>query len=171
MKLSFKSYPRDMRKSKGKIKGFGKDRTFHEYRKKKIFMNAFFNALFSYCPLTWMFHSRKLNNKINRIHEKCLHIITINNHNLVSVHYRNIQIPATELYKIVNRLSPDIMKALFPLKNNLSYYTRNRKTLHSWPIRPVTCGSKTLSYFAPKLWELVLPHIKSLHLLLLLKVL
>ena len=27
-------------------------------------MNAFFTSKLSYCPLTWMFHSTKLNNKI-----------------------------------------------------------------------------------------------------------
>ena len=38
-------------------------------------MNALFNAQLSFCPLTWMFHGRKLNNKINRMHEKCLPIV------------------------------------------------------------------------------------------------
>ena len=47
--------------------------------KCKILMNAFFNAQFSYCPLTWMFHSRKLNNKINKLHERCLRIVYNNN--------------------------------------------------------------------------------------------
>ena len=31
--------------------------------------------LVKYCPLSWMFHSRKLNNKINRIHKRCLRLI------------------------------------------------------------------------------------------------
>ena len=35
------------------------------FQKRKVFMNAFFTSQFSYCPLTWMFHSRKLNIKIN----------------------------------------------------------------------------------------------------------
>ena len=34
-----------------------------------------FNAQFSYYPLTWIFHSRNLNNKINRMHEKWLGIV------------------------------------------------------------------------------------------------
>ena len=116
--------------------------------KKKILLNAFFNAQFSYCPLTWMFHSRKLNNKINRMHEKCLRIVYNGNtssheepleiDNSASAHHRNIQIFATELYNIVNGVSSDIMKDLFPLTNNLSYKTRNRRTFHSRPIRSVT---------------------------------
>ena len=34
--------------------------------KKCILMNSFSWSQFSYCPLVWMFHSRALNNKINR---------------------------------------------------------------------------------------------------------
>ena len=41
--------------------------------RKRILMNAFFDS--HYCRLIWMFHSRKLYHKINRLHEKCLRII------------------------------------------------------------------------------------------------
>ena len=34
------------------------------FQKRKVLVNAFFTSQFSYCPLTRMFHSRKLNNKI-----------------------------------------------------------------------------------------------------------
>ena len=43
--------------------------------KKLLLMNAFFKAKFSYCPLVWMCYSRLVNNKINRLHERCLRII------------------------------------------------------------------------------------------------
>ena len=39
--------------------------------KKKIIMNSFFNAQFNYCPLICMLHSRKNNNKIKHLHERC----------------------------------------------------------------------------------------------------
>ena len=58
------------------------------------------------------------------MHEKCLCIVYNDNtssyeelleiDNSVSVHHRNLQIRATELYKIVNGLSPDTMKNVFP---------------------------------------------------------
>ena len=38
---------------------------------KKLF-NVFFQSQFSYCPLVWMCQSRTLNNKIKRLHERCL---------------------------------------------------------------------------------------------------
>ena len=59
-----------------------------------------------------------LNNKVNKLHERCLCIIhndstcsftvLLEIDNLVSVHHRNIQVLATELYKFVNGLSPKL---------------------------------------------------------------
>ena len=37
--------------------------------------NFFLNSQFSSCPLLWMFHSRILNSKINRLHERCMRLI------------------------------------------------------------------------------------------------
>ena len=81
-------------------------------------MNAFFKSQFSYCPLSWMFHSRTLNNKINRLHKECLRMICNDNtssftdlleiDNSVSVHHRNIQVLATELL-MTNGLSPKLI--------------------------------------------------------------
>ena len=70
-------------------------------------MKAFVESQFSYCPLIWMFHSRGLNNKINRIHEIALRI-TFNNKsstfqellhkdNSFTMHHKNIRAPATEI--------------------------------------------------------------------------
>ena len=94
-------------------------------------------AQFSYCPLIWMFHSRKLNNKINKLHERCLGIVysdstssfdkLIETDNSVPVHHRNIQVLATESYKIVNGLSSEIMKEVFPFNENTFYNIKNKR--------------------------------------------
>ena len=88
-------------------------------------MNALFKSQFSYSPLTCMMHSRKLNNKISRLHERCLRVTyddglssfeeLLERDNSVSVHNRNIQFLAIELYKVFNDICPDIMKEVFPL--------------------------------------------------------
>ena len=73
-----------------------------------------------------MFHSHTLNNKINRLDERCLRIICNNKLsdfeelllNSVSIHYNNIHALAIEMYKVVIGTSPEIMKFLkeqFPL--------------------------------------------------------
>ena len=73
-------------------------------------MNAFFSSQFIYCPLTWMLHNRSLNNKINRLNERCLRVIyndsrssydkLLNLDNSMSILHRNLQILATEMFRI-----------------------------------------------------------------------
>ena len=108
-----------------------------------------------------MFHSRKLNNKISKSYERCLRIVYSDNtssfeklletDNSVSVHHRNIPVLATGLYKIVNGLSPGIMKGVFPVNENTSYNTRNKKKFYSSAIKSVAFGSDMLSHLAPKI--------------------
>ena len=52
--------------------------------KRKLLMNSFFTSQFNYCPLTWMCHSRTMNNKINRLHERCLRIVYSERHRLLN---------------------------------------------------------------------------------------
>ena len=85
-----------------------------------------------------MFHSSKLNNKINKLHERCLRIVYSDNtssleklletDNFVSMHHRNIQVLATDLFEIVNGLSPETMKGVFLFNENTSYNTINKKS-------------------------------------------
>ena len=101
-------------KARAKINALGRVAPFMNIEKRRTIMNAFFNSQFSYCPLIWMFHSRLINNKINRLHERCLRIVYSDNQstfeellekdNTVSVHQRNLQFLATELYKVLNVL-------------------------------------------------------------------
>ena len=54
---------------------------YMDLNKRSNLMKAFITCQFSYCPLIWMFHSRSLNNKINRIHERALRLVYQNNLN------------------------------------------------------------------------------------------
>ena len=42
---------------------------------RRSIMKAFINSQFGYCPLVGMFHSRKLNNRINNLHERALRLV------------------------------------------------------------------------------------------------
>ena len=76
----------------------------------------FLNHNLAIVPIVWMCHSRANNDKINRLHERCLRIIYSNKQSSfetllekdgsVSIHNRNLQILATEIYKIKNDLFP-----------------------------------------------------------------
>ena len=42
---------------------------------RKLLMNAYFLSQFEYCPLVWVNHSRILNNRISRLHERALRLV------------------------------------------------------------------------------------------------
>ena len=45
---------------------------YMSFEKEKILLEAFVQSQFGYCPLTWMFHGRRANSKVNHIHERAL---------------------------------------------------------------------------------------------------
>ena len=104
-------------------------------QKSIIIMKSFVTSEFGYCPLIWMFHSRRLNNKINSIHERALrityqdHLSTsqelLNKDNSVSINHRNFHVLATEMFKIHRGLSPDILREIFVTKISLYNLRRN----------------------------------------------
>ena len=58
------------------------------------------------------------------------------------------------MYKILNGLSPDIMQDNFESKSNY-YNTPNAPAFSSRNFKTVRYGLQTVSYMAPKIWELV----------------
>ena len=62
------------KKASLKLNALARIAPFMNVSKKRIIMKSFIESQFGYCPLIWMFHSRGLNNKINRIHERALRI-------------------------------------------------------------------------------------------------
>ena len=123
--------------------------------KKKILMNSFFNSQFSYCPLIWMFHSRIMNNKINRLHERCMRLIygdktssfeeLLEQDKSVPIHTRSLQMLATEMLKVYRGISPPIFSELFcrrdichNLRSNSNFEVQNVKSVfHGSEIFPI----------------------------------
>ena len=127
-------------------------------------MNAFITSQFGYCPLVWMFHSREMNNRINRIHERSLRIVYKNKQSTfqelldrdksVSVHHSNIRKLAIEIFKVKNNLSPEILNDVFEIVDS-SYYLRKDTVFKKRNVRTVRYGTETISFLAPKIWEIV----------------
>ena len=93
-------------KARTKINAIGRVALFMNIEKRRTIMKLFSNSQFSYCPLIWMFHSRLIDSKINRLHERCLRIVysddqstfgeLLEKDNTVSMHRCNLQFLATE---------------------------------------------------------------------------
>ena len=102
------------KKASLKLHALARIAPFMNKGKLQILMKSFIEAQFNYCPLIWMFHSRSLNNKINKLHERALRIVykdynssfenLLITDNTVTIHDRNLQKLATQMYKIKNNL-------------------------------------------------------------------
>ena len=138
--------------------------------KLKIIMKTFVQSQFNYCPLLWMSHNRILNNKINKLHERALRIVYKNDtftfqelldmDNSVTVHQRNLQKLATEMYKIKHHLSPLPMQEIF-IENDSSHELRNNRNWEITKVRTVLYGTETIRCRGPKTWEIVPKEIKE----------
>ena len=133
--------------------------------KRRILVNAFFDSQFNCCPHIWMFHSRNLNNKINRLHERCLRVIyndktssfeqLLENDNSVYIHHRNIQTLVIKMYKVTNGLSPEIMTEIFQIREESRHNLRYTSQFTIPPVHSVYNGRESVSYMGPKISELI----------------
>ena len=100
--------------------------------KWKLIMNSIFILQFNYWCLVWMCHRRSMNNKINRLHETYLPIIRsdktssfeglrqelLQKDGSFTIHIKNLQKVATEMFKVYKNLSRPIVSNFFNVRNN-----------------------------------------------------
>ena len=144
-------------KASQKLHALSRVRNFMTLKQSKILMKTFILSHFGYCPLVWMFHSRKLNHRINRLHERALRITYKDDKSSFSellvkdesftVHERNIQTLAIELYKIVYGLSPKIMDFILPI-NSRDVFPRE-SIFKTFNVKRVSWGTETLAHIGP----------------------
>ena len=128
-KLNFNNHlQKILEKANQKVHILARTTPYMSIPKRKLLMNSFFISQFNYCPLVWMCHSRLMNNKINRLHEKCLRIVYsdktssfeefLEKEGSVTIHTRNLQVLPTEMFKVYRNLSPNIVAEIFRTRRN-----------------------------------------------------
>ena len=102
----------------------------------QLLMRSFMMSQSSYCPLIWMCDSRKINNQINKLHERDLRLAyndkspsfreIIERDKSVTIHEKNIQVLLTEIFKVKSGgVAPEIMTEIFKFKGHLYDLTKN----------------------------------------------
>ena len=171
-RLNFEPHVKSLcNKVSQKLNALARVSHYINFEQRRMIMKAFITSQFSYCPLVWMFHSRKSNNRINRLHERSLRIVyndynstfeeLLMKDNSVSIHHRNLQVCATLLYKIINNKSPELLTNIFPVSCGNQYNLRSANVFQARNVHTVRYGTETLSFLAPKIWALVPEDIKT----------
>ena len=119
-----------------------------------------------------MFHSRELNNKINRLQERALRLIyndfnssfqqLLDIDNSFTIHDQNIQSLIIEMYKVVNHFSTKTFTDLFT-KKEPSSQLRSKSDFTIPRIRTELYGKNTVRYLGPVLWNKVPSDMKQIN--------
>ena len=164
--LNFNAHLKEIcKKASSKVTALARVVRFLPFFRRRMLLKSFVESQFSYCPLVWMFCSRLMNRKINHIHERALRL-TYNDYTAsfqellkkdktVSIHHRNLQNLAIEMYKVKNDLAPEIMKNLFEQKE--ASYCRSHGSFARPNVNSVKNGLNSLRNFGPILWNIMLP--------------
>ena len=145
------------KKASQKLSALARITPYMNIQKQRTITKSFLTSQFRYCPLIWMFHSRCLNNKINSIHERALRITyqdntstfqeLLNKGNSFSIHHRNLQVLATEMFNIHRGLSPEILRETFVPKAS-SYNLRRNDIFEKRKVHSVYHSTESLSFLA-----------------------
>ena len=152
------------KKASQKLNALSRITSCMTFDQRRLTLNSFIISHFSYCPIVWMFHSRMLNEGINDIHERAPRIVykdfnssfqeLLIEDNSLNIHHRNLQKLVTEIFKVKNGLSPELMNDVFEFIEK-PYSLRTTSHFRSRKIRTTKYGIETPSYLGPKLWNLV----------------
>ena len=111
-----------------------------------------------------MFHSRKLNARVNRLYERALRVVykdfdssfeeLLRRYNSTTRHQRNLQKLMTEIFKVKTGTAPELTKSVFKFAD-VTYNLRNQAKCS----RSIPCteryGIETASFIGPKLRDKV----------------
>ena len=139
-------------------------------QKKNLLFNSIIKSQFSYCPLVWMFCSRRSNSLVNNVHERALRIVSDDHNSSYSellmtkkehtIHQQNINVLMKEIYKFENNLSPPLIDDMFQVRK-INYNLRHFQKFANTKKNSVKMGLETITYRAPQLWNLVPTEIKD----------
>ena len=147
--LSFEHHITSLcKKASQKLHALARTAHYMDFKKRRSLMKPFAISQFKYCLLMWMLHNRALTNRINGIHKRVLRLAYQNENlsfselieldNAVTIQQRKLQFLVTEIFKVQNNSSPEIMKQVFDFQepyHNVGPVTsqfrrKNIKTAH-----------------------------------------
>ena len=117
-----------------------------------------------------MFCSKRMNERINRIRERALRMVYLDytsgfedllkRDGSVTIHHRNVQLVAIEMFKIVHDIGPKIMKTLVEFKPNVRRDSDDNiigNVFVRAKVKSEYLGKGSFRYFGPIVWDEMLP--------------
>ena len=111
-----------------------------------------------------MLRSRTLDNKINHIHERALRTVysvnlsfyeLLDKDGSFTIHQRNVQSLAIEIYKYLHGLFPAILSEVFQVNEIIPHDLRMRNELYARNLKTVIYGTETTFLLSPNICALM----------------
>ena len=129
---------------------------------KLIIYNSFIASNFSYCPLAWHFCSVSSTNKLEKVQERALRFINndysssindlLKSTNTQPLHVRRLKQMACEVFKIVNKLSPEYINDLVNIKPS-TYNFRAERLAEVPRVNTTRYGLRSFRSEAARVWN------------------
>ena len=119
-----------------------------------------------------MCSSRTVNSQKNKLRERCLWVFSndkkssfkelLETDKFVSIHIKNLQVLATEMFNVYRDISPPIVKQFFQARNN-DYNLRQFSQFELPNVRSVFVEQKVFHFLAQKSGILLLTNLRRKH--------
>ena len=169
--LNFKEHIESLcKKASQKINALSRLASSMNFEQRRLIINSFVIFHFSYCPVVWMFHGRKLNARINRLHERTLRVVYKDfdstfeelprRDSSTTLHQRNLQKIMTEILKVKSGIGLELMKDVFEFAG-VPYHLKNQSKCSCGIPCTKKYGIETAFSIGPKLWDKVPSELKN----------
>ena len=141
-----------------------------DHKSRMAIYQSFVMANFDYCPLVWFFTSRSSISKLEKIQERALRFVLkdsvscydelISKAKMDAFRVSAVKKMATEVFKILNHISPGYFENYFQKARNPYNLRDNNKLVQ--PMKLTTShGIKSFQYYGAHLWNSLPTDIKS----------
>ena len=127
-----------------------------------VIYNSFISSNFSYCPLAWHFCSIASTNKLEQVQERALRFITndyspslkklLSQTKTEPLHVKRLKLMAYEVFKIVNKLSPEYMQDMISIMTS-TYNFRGERQAELPRVNTTRYGRRSFRSEAPWIWN------------------
>ena len=163
-KLTFwKHLKGKIKKANRKLAVIKRNQSYLQYQQKKAVLSSFVHSQLAHAPLVWMFHTKDLNHRINKIQERALRLLyndegsnfseLLQKDGSFTIHERNIQILLIEMFKAKNKLEPSLLREIFQESDYKGPELRSSKCFLRPSVRTQKYGVRSLQNLGVILWN------------------
>ena len=129
---------------------------------KLVIYDSFISSNFSYCPLAWHFCSIASTNNLEKVQERALRFINndyssslkklLSRTKTEPLHVKRLKIMACEVFKIVNKLSPEYIQNMISIKTS-TYNFRGERKADIPRVNTTRYGLRSFRSEAHRIWN------------------